>query len=869
VLETEVFPARDQKKIDVENMVNRLVKNAADALDEYMKLDQNQVNNIVKSMSLTSVEHRLELAKLAIEETSRGILEDKIIKNMFASEYVFDSIREEKTVGIINENKSNGCTEIAEPLGVIAGVVPVTNPTSTTIFKSLICAKTRNPIIFAFHPNSQRCSVRTAEILLKSAVKSGAPAHCISWICNPSIEATSFLMNHKGVSLVLATGGSGLVKAAYSTGKPALGVGPGNVPCYIEKSADLKRACTDIIISKTFDNGMICASEQAIIVDKEISKTFEDIMKQNNCLFLKEDEIKKISQVVINQKNHAINSEIVGKSAHFIANKAGIDVVKNTKILIAKLKDVGDLYPLSREKLSPVLAYYVVDNFQEALNIASKILNFGGLGHSAAIHSKNEKIIKQYGMKMKVGRVISNSPSSHGAIGGLYNENTPSLTLGCGSYGQNSTLSNVSCLNLINKKRIDERKTDALNFKVSPEVYFKSGSIYHLEQINNFNRVFIITDKNIAKSSAIEKITNLLKKKHTNACFDVFFDIDELSQYNFKKMASCTDQVNLFGPDVIIAIGPDFVIDIAKTARMLYEIPNAPLRDISQKFMNIDKRIYKHPTSEEKTKFIVIPTIPAMGTEVTPFSFVVDKKTNEKHTIIDKFLQPDITILDPQFVLNLSKFSVLDIGLNILANSIESYVSIMANDFTDNLSLRAIELIFDCLIKINSNKINHTEMHEKIYNASRMSGVASANAFLGINRSMAQKLSDIYDISYKRASAILLPHVIEYNSQKPNKFTSFFNYEKFIADEKYKRIAKLLNGLIGNEKNIENLSFKIKEMLKKLNIPDSILKYNINKEDFLNNLQNLSEMVHEDQFVATNPRYPLIEEIKEIYKAAL
>ena len=456
---------------NVNEMIDELAKNAQKALEEYMLLDQEQIDKIVNAMALAGLDHHMELAKMAIAETGRGVYEDKVIKNIFATEYIWNSIKDEKTAGIVEENELEGYVEVAEPVGIVAGVTPVTNPTSTTMFKSLICAKARNPIIFGFHPSAQNCSVRAAEILREAAVAAGAPEHCIQWVTEPSIEATTALMNHPNVSLILATGGSGMVRSAYSCGKPALGVGPGNAPCYIETTANIKRACTDLMLSKTFDNGMICASEQAVVVDKVVSASFEAYTKENNCYFLNEEEIKKLSDYMM-PENH-LNSQVVGKPASWIAEQAGINVPEKTKILIARLHGVGEDYPLSREKLSPVLAYYIVEGQEEGFDICKKILEFGGLGHSAIIHSRNESVVKAFGETMKVGRIIANSPSSQGAIGDIYNTNTPSLTLGCGSYGHNSTTSNVSTVNLINKKKIAERRVNMQWFKIPPKIYFE------------------------------------------------------------------------------------------------------------------------------------------------------------------------------------------------------------------------------------------------------------------------------------------------------------------------------------------------------------------------------------------------------------
>ncbi|MDR0404334.1 MAG: bifunctional acetaldehyde-CoA/alcohol dehydrogenase [Oscillospiraceae bacterium] len=857
--ETKISSPKD---LGIQTAINTLVENAQRTLEAYMNFDQTEVDNIVRSMSYAAMDHSARLAKLALEETSRGVLEDKILKNMYSSEYVFDSMRDAKTVGIINENTLDGYIDIAEPMGVIAGVTPVTNPTSTTIFKSLICAKTRNPIIFAFHPGSQRCCVKTAQILLEAATKYGAPKGCISWIATPSIEATSFLMNHEGISLILATGGTGLVKAAYSSGKPALGVGPGNVPCYIEKSANLERACTDIVISKTFDNGMICASEQAVIVDEDIAEEFEKNMREKGCYFLNSREIDAISDLVISKESNTANPDIVGKTASFIATRAGVFAPSNTKILIARLNGIGSAYPLSREKLSPVLAYYVAKGPREAFTLAEGILKMHGLGHSAVIHSENEKIIREYGLRVKAGRIILNSPSSQGAIGGMYNTNVPSLTLGCGSYGRNSTLSNVSYVNLINKKRIYKRRGNILEFNTLPQIYSGAGSIETLDKIGGFKRIFIVTDESLAAEKIIKSLKN-----NKEVSFNVF-KINS-KKFDFEDTVPSIAQIHSFEADAIMAVGSDFVINTAKNLRMFYENPDISLENIGQKFMDFAKRIYKSSNFPKKTTLIIVSTIPAAGNEVSPFSFLTTKKTNHKSPIIDASLQPDIVILDPQFALELSKLRLAEVGMSVLARSMESYVSIMANDFTDSLALKAIELIFDFLTKLQENAGNSLKMLEKVYNASCISGMAYTNTFLGINQSMSQKLSENYNIAQEKASAILLPHVIGYNSSKPTKFVSFSGYERFVADKKYENIAKLFNISGRNtQESIKNLVMEIAKLSKTLGIPASISECGICGENFFENLKTLSESTHEDQFARTNPRYPLISEIEKIYKAA-
>lgn len=856
------------EEVNIQEMINKLVDNASKALEEYMKLDQKQINDIVYKMSLAGLDHHTELAKSAVEETGRGVYEDKIIKNIFATEYIWHSIKYEKTVGIVEENELEGYVEVAEPIGVIAGVTPVTNPTSTTMFKSLICAKTRNPIIFGFHPSAQKCSVEAAKVLRDAAIKAGAPENCIQWIEFPSIEATNALMNHPGVSLILATGGSGMVKAAYSCGKPALGVGPGNAPCYIEKTAKIKRACTDLMLSKTFDNGMICASEQAVVVDNEIHEEFEQYMKENNCYFLNEEEIQKVSNFVINPEKQALNPNVVGKSASWIAEQSGITVPEKTKILLARLEDVGPDYPLSREKLSPVLAYFVVNSHEEGFDKCRKMLEFGGLGHSAIIHSEDDEIIEKFGTEMKVGRIIVNSPSAQGAIGDIYNTNTPSLTLGCGSYGKNSTTSNVSTQNLINKKKIAKRRVNMQWFKIPPKIYFEKNAIQYLEKMNDISRAFIVTDPTMVKLGYVDKALYYLRKREQYCHSKIYSDVEP--DPDVDTIMRGVEEMKNFNPDVIIAIGGGSAIDAAKGMWLFYEHPDATFDGLKQKFMDIRKRVVKFPNLGEKAKFVAVPTTSGTGSEVTAFSVITDRKNgNIKYPLADYALRPDVAIIDPQFVLSLPKSATADTGLDVLTHALEAYVSNMASDYTDGLALQAIDIVFDYLKRAYDNGAEDIEAREKMHNASCIAGMAFTNAFLGLNHSMAHKLGGEYHIPHGRANAILLPYVIKYNSEKPTKFAAFPKYEYFIADKKYAKAAKFA-GVAGktDEESVNNLIEAIRQLMKDLNMPMSIKDCGIPEDVFMANLQGLAERAHDDQCTGANPRYPLVEEIKEIYKKA-
>ena len=859
---------QEKPAVDVNAMIDQLVANAQKALKEYMKLDQEQVDKIVHAMALAGLDNHMPLAKLAYKETGRGVLEDKIIKNMFASEYIWHDIKYAKTVGIVDENDMEGYVEVAEPVGVVAGVTPVTNPTSTTIFKSMICAKSRDPIIFGFHPSAQKCSAEAAKIVRDAAIAAGAPENCIQWIETPSIEATNALMNHPGVALVLATGGAGMVKAAYSTGKPALGVGPGNVPCYIEKSANLERACTDLMLSKTFDNGMICASEQAVIVDECLANDFERIMKENNCYFLNKEETKKVSDYVINPQKQAVNSAVVGKPASWIAEQAGVKVPDKTKILIALLPDVGPEYPLSREKLSPVLAYFKVKDWHQGFEYAQKMLNLGGLGHSAVIHSTNNDLITLYGETMKVGRVISNSPSSQGAIGDIYNTNTPSLTLGCGSYGHNSTTSNVSSVNLINKKRIAKRRVNMQWFKVPPKIYFENDSIQYLQKMEGIERAFIVTDPTMVKLGNVDKVLYYLRKREKYCHSEIYSDVEP--DPDVETIMRGVQAMRQFKPDVIIALGGGSAMDAAKGMWLFYEHPEATFDGLKLKFMDIRKRAYKFPRLGAKAQMVCIPTTSGTGSEVTSFSVVTDKKNgNIKYPLSDYALTPGVAIIDPQFVMSLPKSATADTGLDVLTHALEAYVSVMASDYTDGLALQAIGMVFEYLPRAYKNGATDTVAREKMHNASCIAGMAFTNAFLGLNHSMAHKLGGDYHIPHGRANAILLPYVVEYNAQKPTKFATFPKYEKFIADEKYARIAQYIGkGGKTVQESVQNLVQAIRDLEREVGAPASIQECGIDEKLFFDNLQRLSENAHEDQCTTANPRYPLISEIAELYTKA-
>ncbi|EML9732404.1 bifunctional acetaldehyde-CoA/alcohol dehydrogenase [Bacillus cereus] len=851
---------------EVKKMIDTLVNNGQQALQALESFTQEEIDNIVHEMALAGVDQHMPLAKLAVEETGRGVYEDKCIKNIFATEYIWHSIKQDKTVGIIHEDPHEEIIEIAEPVGVVAGVTPVTNPTSTTMFKALIAIKTRNPIIFAFHPSAQKCSVAAAKTVYDAAMKAGAPKHCIQWIERPSVEATKQLMNHDGVALVLATGGAGMVKSAYSTGKPALGVGPGNVPCYIEKSAHVKRAVNDLILSKTFDNGMICASEQAIIVDKEIYDDVKTEMIENSCYFVTEEERKKLEKLVINENTCAVNSDIVGKSAQYIADLVGITVPEHTKMLVAEIQGIGAAYPLSREKLSPVLACVKANSLEEGFTYCEEMLNLGGLGHSAVIHSTNKDVQKQFGLRMKACRLIVNAPSSQGGIGDIYNGFIPSLTLGCGSYGKNSVSQNVTATHLLNIKRLANRKKNMQWFKLPPKIYFEKHATAYLANMPNISRAFIVTDPGMVEHGYVDTVAHYLNKNANDVKVEVFFEVepDPSDETVFKG----AEMMKSFKPDVIIALGGGSAMDAAKGMWLFYEHPETTFYGIKQKFLDIRKRTCKYPELGNKAQFVAIPTTSGTGSEVTPFAVITDKKNNIKYPLADYELTPDVAIVDPQFVMTVPPHVTADTGMDVLTHAIEAYVSVMANDYTDGLALKAIDLVFKYLPRAYKDG-NDEEAREKMHNASVIAGMAFANAFLGINHSLAHKIGPEFHIPHGRANAILMPHVVRYNAIKPRKHALFPKYEHFVADERYAHIARML-GLPASSaaEGVESLVQAIIELGKSLNINMSIAGQGVDKEQFEEVVGVLAERAFEDQCTTANPKLPLISELKEIYMEA-
>lgn len=849
------------------DMIEELVEKGKLALKEMMKLNQEKVDCIIKEMALAGLAHHMRLARMAVEETKRGVYEDKIIKNLFASEYIYHSIKYLKTVGVIEDNDEEGYVDLAEPVGLIAGITPVTNPTSTTLFKSIISLKTRNPIIFAFHPHSQQCSVEAARVMRAAAVKAGAPESCIQWVEEPSIEATQQLMNNDGISLILATGGSSMVKAAYSAGKPALGVGPGNVPCYIEKSAQIKRAVTDLILSKTFDNGMICASEQAVIIDEDIYHHVTDYMKLNRCYFLNEEGKNSIRNMAIDEHGN-MSPQIVGQSAFTIAQLAGINVPQDTKILVAEIEQVGQEEPLSREKLSPILACLKVANSKEGIERATAIVNFGGSGHSAVIHSNNNEVIEEFSNQVNTGRIIINQPSSHGAIGDIYNTNMPSLTLGCGSFGRNSTTANVSSVNLINRKRVVKRRYNMQWFKIPAKIYFQPGSVQYLAKMPDISRAFIVTDQMMTKLGYVDKVLYHLRKTDgRNYVHSEIFDKVQPDP-TVETVKEGLEAIKAFQPDVIIALGGGSSIDAAKAIWLFYEYPETDFEDLRMKFMDIRKRVFKFPLLGQKAKFVAIPTTSGTGSEVSSFTVITDSKKGVKYPLADYELTPNVAIIDPDFVLSVPASVTADTGLDVLTHALEAYVSVMASDYTDGIAMKAIQLVFQYLPRSFRDN-NDLEAREKIHNASCMAGMAFTNAFLGINHSLAHKLGGEFHIAHGRANAILLPHVILYNASVPSKFNPFPKYEYYIAAEKYAQVARNL-GLLGStvEEGVYSLIGAVKNLMAELHLPATLQETGIDENKFHQVVDELADKAFEDQSTTANPRMPLVSELKEIYLKA-
>ena len=851
---------------DVQTVIDELATKGVEALDAMANFTQEQVDHIVHQAAIAALDKHMYLAKLAVDETGRGIYEDKAIKNMYASEYIWNSIKYDKTVGVIAEDKEQGLVSIAEPVGVICGVTPTTNPTSTTIFKALIALKTRNSIIFAFHPSAQKSSAEAARIVRDAAIEAGAPKDCIQWIEEPSIEATGLLMNHPKIATVLATGGPGMVKAAYSTGKPALGVGAGNVPSYIAADAKVKRAVNDIIVSKTFDNGMICASEQAAIVDAAIYDEVKAEFEAHQCVIIsKKADIAKLEKVVLNEARTAVNGAIVGHSAIEIAEKAGLKVPAGTKMLLAEIPDATMEHPLALEKLSPVLALIKSDGVEDGFKKAEGMLNLGGLGHTAVIHTENEELQLQYGIRMKACRVLVNSPSAEGGIGNIYNNMIPSLTLGCGSHGHNSVSHNVSSFDLLNVKTLSKRRNNMQWFRVPPKIFFEKDSITYLRHIEA-ERVMLVCDPGMVQFGYADLVKRQLELNRHRPAVDVFSDVEPNPSTNtvYKGLERFVD----FQPDVIIALGGGSAMDAAKAMWMFFENPDVSFFGAKQKFLDIRKRTYKIPYAQ-KTTFICIPTTSGTGSEVTSFAVITDSETHIKYPLADYALTPDIAIVDPALVMSVPASVTADTGMDVLTHAIESYVSVMASDYTRGLSLQAIKLVFENLE--HSYRFGDEESREKMHNASTMAGMAFANAFLGINHSLAHKVGPMFDIPHGRTNAILMPHVIRYNGRDPQKHAMFPKYDYFRADKDYADIARFMGW--GTDKQsdaelVEVLAQKVYELGIAVGIAMNWKGQGVTKKLLQDTVYTLAEHAYEDQCTTANPKEPLISELKEIIEIA-
>jgi len=869
-MQTTLEP-QDTALLSAGQEVDSLVANAQTALESFYSYDQAQIDHIVAKVSVAALNEHGHLAKLAVMETKRGVFEDKATKNLFAVEYVINHMRHLKTVGVISEDEVTGITEIADPVGVVCGITPVTNPTSTVIFKSLIALKTRNPIIFAFHPSAQNCSREAARICRDAAVLAGAPKDCIGWIDTPSMEATNLLMKHDGVATILATGGNAMVKAAYSCGKPALGVGAGNVPAYIEKTANIKRAVADIILSKSFDNGMVCASEQAAIIDAELYESVIDEFKSYGLYLVNKKEKALLESfmfgVTSDPTSAKLNPNVVGMSAYLIAKNAGFEVPVKTNVLGVVCSEVGIKEPLTREKLSPVLAILKSKSSEEGIKLSRQMVEFNGLGHSAAIHTENKTVLEQFAKTIKAIRVIHNSPSTFGGIGGVYNALIPSMTLGCGSYGRNAIGDNVSAINLLNIKKVGKRKNNMQWFKVPSKIYFEKDSIEYLRQMREMERVFIVTDRQMVDLGYVSKVTDQLNLRRNKVSVQLFCDVEP--DPSIDTVMKGYDIMRAFEPDTIIALGGGSPMDAAKVMWLYYENPSVNFDDLKQKFLDIRKRAFRYPELGKKSKLVCIPTTSGTGSEVTPFSVITDKKENKKYPLADYALTPTIAIIDPAFTMSLPKSVTADTGMDVLTHAIEAYVSTLANDYTDALALQAIKLTFDYLKRSVDFGANDPLAREKMHNASTIAGMAFGNAFLGISHSMAHKIGAKFHLIHGRTNAILLPYVVLYNGERPQKLSTWPKNESYIADQKYADIARFI-GLKFNTvaEGVKALSDAIYELGLSIGIKMSIKEQGVDEKAYLEALDTLAYQAYEDQCSPANPRLPMVNDMKEILKKA-
>ena len=836
------------------------------AQKKFSTYTQEQVDEIFRQAAMAANNARIELAKMAVQETGMGLIEDKVIKNHFASEYIFNQYKDEKTCGVIETDAAFGITKIAEPIGVIAAVVPTTNPTSTAIFKALIALKTRNGIIFSPHPRAKRSTIAAAKIILDAAVKAGAPEGIIGWIDEPSVELSQIVMTQS--DLTLATGGPGMVKAAYSSGKPAIGVGAGNTPAIIDETAHLKMAVNSILLSKTFDNGVICASEQSVIVLDEVYNEVKAEFEERGAYILKGEETDKVRQVIL--INGVLNANIVGQSAYKIATLAGVTVPESTKILIGEVKSVELEEPFSHEKLSPILAMYHAKNFDEALQKAVRLVELGGFGHTSVLYTDQVRSIdriEKFGTAMKTGRTIINMPSSQGAIGDIYNfKLAPSLTLGCGSWGGNSVSENVGVKHLLNIKSVANRRENMLWFRVPEKIYFKYGcmpvALRELKEQGK-KKAFIVTDKVLYNLGFIDPVIKVLEEMSID--YKVFFDVEPDPTLATARRGAA--EMISFEPDTIIALGGGSPMDAAKIMWVLYEHPHERFEDLAMRFMDIRKRVYAFPKMGGKASFVAIPTTAGTGSEVTPFAVITDENTGIKYPLADYELTPDMAIVDAELMMKMPRTLTAASGIDGLTHALESYVSVLASEYTNGLALEAIRLIFKYLPDAYNEGTINIKAREKMAHATTIAGMAFANAFLGICHSLAHKLGATHHVAHGVANGLLISEVIRFNAvDNPRKQTAFPQYKYPNAKWRYARIADYLQlGGTTDEEKVELLIEAIEDLKAKVGIPASIKEYGIAENSFYATLDIMSEQAFDDQCTGANPRYPLISELKQLY----
>ncbi|WP_329320562.1 bifunctional acetaldehyde-CoA/alcohol dehydrogenase [Streptomyces sp. NBC_01262] len=853
--------------------VDQLVTNGLKALADYEALTQEQIDHIVKKASVAALDRHTDLARLAVEETGRGVFEDKAAKNMFACEHVTHSMARMKTVGVIARDDIDDLIEIAEPVGVVCAVTPVTNPTSTTLFKALIALKTRNPIVFAFHPSAQRCSAEAARVVRDAAIAAGAPEHCVQWIETPSIEATSVLMHHPGVSLILATGGNAMVKAAYSAGKPALGVGAGNVPAYVHESADLRRAVNDLILSKAFDNGMICASEQAVILDASIYDAALAEFRTLHAHLATVEEKRKLETFLFpGAATNAgcepkVNAAAVGQSPEWIAAQAGFTVPAGTSVILVEADRVGPDEPLTREKLCPVLAVLRAGSRRQGFDLAADMVAFHGQGHTAVIHTGDPALAEEYGKRMKTVRVIVNAPSSQGAIGGIYNSLLPSLTLGCGSWGSTSVSNNVSAANLLNVKRVSTRHNNLQWFKVPPKIYFEPQAIRYLASMPDVHRVTVVTDATMTRLGFVDRVNRILQRRHEPVTVQIIDDVEP--EPSIDSVQRGARLMRDFRPDTIIALGGGSPMDAAKVMWLLYEAPDIEFADMRQKFSDIRKRAFRFPVLGERARLVCIPTTSGTGAEVTPFAVISDPATGKKYPLADYALTPSVAIIDPLLTADLPPALAADSGFDALTHATEAYVSVYANDFTDGPALHAIRLIFGNLERAVNDRAAQPEAREKMHNAGTIAGMAFGNAFLGIVHAMSHTLGATFHIAHGRTNAVLLPHVIRYNGTVPTKLTGWPKYESYRAPERFQDIARALGLPAATPaEGVESFATAVERLRDAIGIEPSFAALGIDEHTFLDALPQQALNAYEDQCAPANPRMPMLDDMQEIMRAA-